>query len=182
MYSYCYVHVFLLLSMFRSGYTVLLSCSVYCLCVNVYCTTATGCQLNCNQQIYNIISYQSICLSFITLHAKDQRIIPKLIDNPIVSPGTPTLCHASSANWRPQNQGCLRQLMYYLKYDKIGLHPSDSQVLILQPYVTVKQPVFRQELQTVRHYRRNNCSHYTSVHPQVRHCQITRGLGVKINK
>jgi hypothetical protein len=32
---------FLLLCMFRSLY------SVYCLCVNVYCTTATGCQPNC---------------------------------------------------------------------------------------------------------------------------------------
>jgi hypothetical protein len=27
---------------------------VYCLCVNVYCTTATGCQPNCRQQIYLI--------------------------------------------------------------------------------------------------------------------------------
>jgi hypothetical protein len=25
-----------------------LCCSVYCVCVNVYCTTATGCQPNCN--------------------------------------------------------------------------------------------------------------------------------------
>jgi hypothetical protein len=33
---------FLLLCMFRSLY------SVYCLCVNVYWTTATGCQSNCN--------------------------------------------------------------------------------------------------------------------------------------
>jgi len=29
--------------------------SVYCLCVNVYCTTATGWQPNCSQQIYHII-------------------------------------------------------------------------------------------------------------------------------
>ena len=28
--------------MFRSGYSVSLYCSVYFLCVNVYCTTATG--------------------------------------------------------------------------------------------------------------------------------------------
>ena len=41
----CYV--FLLLCMFRSGYSVSLCCSVYCLCVNVYCTTATGCQPKC---------------------------------------------------------------------------------------------------------------------------------------
>jgi hypothetical protein len=50
MYSYCYVYVFLLFCtyMFRSVYSVSLCCSVYCLCVNVYCTTATGCQPNCS--------------------------------------------------------------------------------------------------------------------------------------
>ena len=45
---FCYVYVFLLLCMFRSLYSVSLCCSVYCLCVNVYCTTATGCQPNCS--------------------------------------------------------------------------------------------------------------------------------------
>ena len=35
-YSYCYIYVFLLLCMFRSGYSVSLCCSVYCLCVNTY--------------------------------------------------------------------------------------------------------------------------------------------------
>jgi len=39
---------FLLLCKFRSRYCVSVCCSVYCLCVNVYCTTATGCQPNCN--------------------------------------------------------------------------------------------------------------------------------------
>ena len=48
MYSYCYVYVFLLLCMFRSVYSVSLCCSVYCLCVNVYYTIATGCQPNCS--------------------------------------------------------------------------------------------------------------------------------------
>ena len=38
MYSYCYVYVLLLLYMFCSVYYVSLCCSVYCLCVNVYCT------------------------------------------------------------------------------------------------------------------------------------------------
>jgi len=33
--------------MIRSGYSVSLCCSVYCLCVNVYCTTATGSLPNC---------------------------------------------------------------------------------------------------------------------------------------
>ena len=41
MYSFCYVRsvVYILCS---------LCCSIYCLCVNVYCTTATGCQPNCS--------------------------------------------------------------------------------------------------------------------------------------
>jgi hypothetical protein len=34
--------VFLLLCMFRSVYSVSLCCSVYCLCVNVFCTAVTG--------------------------------------------------------------------------------------------------------------------------------------------
>jgi len=55
MYFY-YVYVFLLLCMFCSVYSVSLRCSVYCLCVNVYCTTATGCLPNCSYQIYHIIS------------------------------------------------------------------------------------------------------------------------------
>jgi hypothetical protein len=42
--------VFLLLCMFRSLY------SAYCLCVNVYCTAATGCQPNCSY-IYEYILY-----------------------------------------------------------------------------------------------------------------------------
>jgi hypothetical protein len=36
-------YVFLLLCMFRSVYSVSLCFSAYCLCVNVYCTAATGC-------------------------------------------------------------------------------------------------------------------------------------------
>jgi hypothetical protein len=50
MYFYCYVYVFLLLCMFRSRYCVSLCCCVYCLCVNVHCTTAS-------YQIYHIISH-----------------------------------------------------------------------------------------------------------------------------
>jgi hypothetical protein len=41
-------YVFLLLRMFRSGFCVSLFCSMYCLCVNVYCTAATGWQHNCS--------------------------------------------------------------------------------------------------------------------------------------
>jgi len=48
MYSYCYVYIFLLLCIFCSKYFVSLCCSVYCLCVNMYCTTAAGCQPNCS--------------------------------------------------------------------------------------------------------------------------------------
>ena len=39
-------YVFLLLCMFRSGYSILFCCSVQCFCINVYCTTATGCHAN----------------------------------------------------------------------------------------------------------------------------------------
>ena len=53
-------YVFLLLCMSRSVYSASLCCSVYCLCVNVYCTAATGCQPNCSWQIYHIISYHII--------------------------------------------------------------------------------------------------------------------------
>jgi hypothetical protein len=41
-------YVFILLRIFRVGYSVSLCCSVYCLCGNVYHTTATGCQPNCS--------------------------------------------------------------------------------------------------------------------------------------
>jgi hypothetical protein len=47
MYFY-YVNVFLLLCMFCSRHCVSFCCSVYCLCVNVYRTAATGCQPNCS--------------------------------------------------------------------------------------------------------------------------------------
>jgi len=40
-------------------YSVSLCCSVYCLCVNVYCTAATGWQPDCSLQIYHI-SYRII--------------------------------------------------------------------------------------------------------------------------
>jgi energy-coupling factor transporter transmembrane protein EcfT len=61
-FFYCYVCSYFLLlctRMFRSVY------SVYCLCVNVYCTTATGCQPNCSYISY--ISYHHI-ISYISYH------------------------------------------------------------------------------------------------------------------
>jgi hypothetical protein len=53
------MYLFLLLCtrMFRSVYPVSLCCSLYCLGVNVYFTTATRCQPNCSE-IY-IISYDT---------------------------------------------------------------------------------------------------------------------------
>jgi len=77
MYSY-YVYIFLLICMFCSVYSVSLCCFVYCLCVNVYCTTATGCQPNCSYQIYHIIyrivSYHIISY-IISLHIVSYHII-----------------------------------------------------------------------------------------------------------
>jgi len=38
---------------FLSNWAPFVICgSMYCLCVNVYCTTATGCLHNCSWQIY----------------------------------------------------------------------------------------------------------------------------------
>jgi hypothetical protein len=50
-------HSFQLVNLFSISFLCRLCCSVYCLCVNVYCTTATVCLPNCNYQIYYIISY-----------------------------------------------------------------------------------------------------------------------------
>ena len=41
-------YIFLLLCTFRSRYCVSLCCSVYCLYVNIYRNTTTGCQHNCS--------------------------------------------------------------------------------------------------------------------------------------
>jgi len=44
-------------SMFRSVYSVSSCRSVCCLCVNEYCTAASGCQPNFSSQMYHIVSY-----------------------------------------------------------------------------------------------------------------------------
>jgi len=63
MYSYCYVYVFLLVCMFRSVYSVSLCCSVYCLCVNVYChRLSTQLQL---KKIYHINGYANASLCYV---------------------------------------------------------------------------------------------------------------------
>jgi hypothetical protein len=70
-HSYCYVcsilivkYVsFLLLFMFRSRYCVSLCCSVYCLCVNVCCTTATGRSTQLHLTVYQY-QYQKRLLTF----------------------------------------------------------------------------------------------------------------------
>jgi hypothetical protein len=46
-------YVVLLLCMFHSGYSILLCYSMYCLCIHVYCTTATGCQPDYSKHIYH---------------------------------------------------------------------------------------------------------------------------------
>ena len=63
MYSYCYGYVFLLLCLciLIVMYVLcnLFHCIVLCIvvCVNVYCTTSTGCQPNCSLQIYQTDRY-----------------------------------------------------------------------------------------------------------------------------
>ena len=53
-------YIFLLVCVFRSVYSISLYCSLYCLCVNLYCTAATGCQPNCCKQniSYDIITVE----------------------------------------------------------------------------------------------------------------------------
>ena len=75
MNSNSYVYVFLLFCMFCSVYSVSLCCSVYCLWINVYCTTASGCQPNCSQQIYQNISNHCRIISFVTSNDKIHAII-----------------------------------------------------------------------------------------------------------
>ena len=58
-YSYSCVYVYLLLCMFRSVYFVSLCCSVYCLCVNVYCTVLLAPGVNSIAVNKYIISYVS---------------------------------------------------------------------------------------------------------------------------
>jgi hypothetical protein len=65
--------------MFRSGYSVSLCCSVYCLCVNVNCTATTGFQTNCSHQIYHIISYHIFVIS---KHLPSSSHFPLTTDNP----------------------------------------------------------------------------------------------------
>ena len=49
--------------MFVLFYLLFVLCrSVYSLCVNVYCTTVTGCQPNCSKQIYHIYIYRNFKL------------------------------------------------------------------------------------------------------------------------
>jgi hypothetical protein len=70
MYFYCYVCSVLGIVSLRS---------VYCLCANVYCTAATGCQPNCSCQIYHItsyiISYHIISYHIISYHIISYHII-----------------------------------------------------------------------------------------------------------
>jgi hypothetical protein len=67
---FCYVYVFLLLCMFRSRFCVSLRCSVYCLCVNVCCTTVTGVNpIAVNEYIIYIYIY-----IYIYLHGTERGI------------------------------------------------------------------------------------------------------------
>ena len=75
MYSFLYVYVLLLLCKFLFGYSASLCCSVYCFCVDVYCTTASGCQPNCSYEIYHIISYHIISYHIISYHSIPKHII-----------------------------------------------------------------------------------------------------------
>jgi hypothetical protein len=48
---------------------------MYCLCVNVYCTAATGWLPNCSWQVYHIISYHIILRIIAVLKTKTHQIV-----------------------------------------------------------------------------------------------------------
>ena len=58
---------------------------MYRLCVNVYCTTATGCLPNCSWQIYHIISYHIISYHIISHHIISHHITSHHISYHIIS-------------------------------------------------------------------------------------------------
>ena len=61
-----------------------LCCSMYCLLVNVHCTTATGCQPTCSSQIYLIISYHIIYHHITSYHVMSCHIIYHIISYHII--------------------------------------------------------------------------------------------------
>ena len=62
-YIFLLLYLCIFLCIFRSRICVSLCCSVYCLCVTVYCTNATGCQPNCSWQMYHKISHTKLQIS-----------------------------------------------------------------------------------------------------------------------
>ena len=53
-YVFLFLCLCILIVMYFMYILFSLCCSMYCLCVNVYCTTATGCQPNCSEQIHEM--------------------------------------------------------------------------------------------------------------------------------
>jgi len=81
--------LFLLFFIFCSVYSVSLCCSVYYLCVNVYCTAATECQPNCSEK-YISTSIESIvvdirCESVDWIHMTQGRVQRSCLVNTIVA-------------------------------------------------------------------------------------------------
>ena len=83
MYSDCFVcYVLCIVSLF---------CSVYCLCVNMYCTVATGCQpIAVKKYIipYHIISYHIISYNIISYRIISYHISPVSHNTDCVAPST----------------------------------------------------------------------------------------------
>ena len=102
MYFYSYVYVSLLLCVFCSVCSFSLCCSVYCLYVNVYCTTATGCQSNRSKQIYHsiyLMIYFSVrtCKLFISCSRADSVTLGQIFTPPRTISSFHCLYHATNA-------------------------------------------------------------------------------------
>jgi hypothetical protein len=68
--------------MFHSVYSDLFCCFVYCVCVNVYCTTATG--VNPIAGNYHVMSYHIISYHIISYHTISYHIISYIISYHII--------------------------------------------------------------------------------------------------
>jgi len=90
---------------------------MYCLCVNVYCTTATGCQPNCSWQIYHIISRIKI-VAVIVHPCTCEEYIPEITASKVRS------SVESTTLWKQSSKWCI----VYLSEDHHSFHTNHTRI------------------------------------------------------
>ena len=105
--------------------------SRYCLCVNVYCTTATGCQPSCSWQIYIIyhITYHVI-ISYIISYYIIYHVISYHISYRIIS---------CISYHRSYHVSCIMSyhIVYHIIYHVISYHIISYIIILATPELTV---------------------------------------------